>query len=122
MKQTTLSRFLAFATLFTCHLSIVFAQQWNTPGAANPFVPGYFADPTIRKFGDAYYLYATTDGTGNGYGPAQVWVSYDFRNWKNLVMNWPTTEVVWAPDAHWSVEEHSGCSIRCRSRARPFCP
>ena len=98
MKQTTLSRFLAFATLFTCHLSIVFAQQWNTPGAANPFVPGYFADPTIRKFGDAYYLYATTDGTGNGYGPAQVWVSYDFRNWKNLVMNWPTTEVVWAPD------------------------
>ena len=71
---------------------------WNTPGAANPFIPGYFADPTIRKFGDTYYLYATTDGTGNGYGPAQVWVSKDFRNWKNIVMNWPTTEVVWAPD------------------------
>ena len=72
--------------------------QWNTPGAGNPFIPGYFADPTIRKFGDTYYLYATTDGTGNGYGPAQVWVSKDFCNWKNLVMNWPTTEVVWAPD------------------------
>ena len=39
--------------------------QWNTPGAGNPFIPGYFADPTIRKFGDTYYLYATTDGTGN---------------------------------------------------------
>ncbi len=72
--------------------------QWNTPGAGNPFIPGYFADPTIRKFGDTYYLYATTDGTGNGYGPAQVWVSKDFCNWKNIVMNWPTTEVVWAPD------------------------
>ena len=48
--------------------------------------------------GDTYYLYATTDGTGNGYGPAQVWVSKDFQNWKNIVMNWPTTEVVWAPD------------------------
>ncbi len=72
--------------------------QWNTPGAGNPVIPGYFADPTIRKFGDTYYLYATTDGTGNGYGPAQVWVSKDFCNWKNLVMNWPTTEVVWAPD------------------------
>ncbi|MCR4810177.1 MAG: family 43 glycosylhydrolase [Prevotella sp.] len=71
---------------------------WNSPGAANPIIPGYFADPTIRKFGDTYYLYATTDGTGNGYGPAQVWVSKDFRNWKNMVMNWPTTEVVWAPD------------------------
>ena len=72
--------------------------QWNTPGVANPFIPGYFADPTIRQFGDTYYLYATTDGTGNGYGPAQVWVSKDFVNWKNIVMNWPTTEVVWAPD------------------------
>ena len=72
--------------------------QWNAPGAANPIIPGYFADPTIRKFGDTYYLYATTDGTGNGYGPAQVWVSKDFANWRNVVMNWPTTEVVWAPD------------------------
>ena len=71
---------------------------WNTPGAGTPFIPGYFADPTIRKFGDTYYLYATTDGTGNGYGPAQVWVSKDFVNWKNIIMNWPTTEVVWAPD------------------------
>ena len=72
--------------------------QWNAPGAGNPIVPGYFADPTIRQFGDTFYLYATTDGTGNGYGPAQVWVSKDFVNWKNIVMNWPTTEVVWAPD------------------------
>lgn len=61
-------------------------------------VPGYFADPTIRKFGNIFYLYSTTDGTGNGYGPAQVWVSYDFIRWKNIVMNWPSTEVVWAPD------------------------
>lgn len=46
---------------------------YNASSAGNPFIPGYFADPTIRKFGDTYYLYATTDGTGNGYGPAQVW-------------------------------------------------
>lgn len=78
--------------------SPVSGTAWNAPANANPFIPGYFADPTIRKFGDTYYLYATTDGTGNGYGPAQVWVSYDFKNWKNIVMNWPTTEVVWAPD------------------------
>lgn len=72
--------------------------QWNTPGAGNPILPGYFADPTIRKFGDTYYIYATTDGTGNGYGPPQVWLSKDFVNWRNVTMNWPTTEVVWAPD------------------------
>ena len=90
--------------LYAATLSMpLHAQQkesplWNAPGAGNPFIPGYFADPTIRKFGDTYYLYATTDGTGNGYGPAQVWVSKDFSNWKNIIMNWPTTEVVWAPD------------------------
>lgn len=78
--------------------SPIAGTAWNAAGNANPFIPGYFADPTIRKFGDTYYLYATTDGTGNGYGPAQVWVSKDFVNWKNIVMNWPTTEVVWAPD------------------------
>lgn len=78
--------------------SPVQGSAWNTPGNINPIIPGYFADPTIRKFGDTYYIYATTDGTGNGYGPAQVWMSKDFVNWKNHVMNWPTTEVVWAPD------------------------
>ena len=24
--------------------------------AGNPIIPGYFADPTIQKFGDTYYL------------------------------------------------------------------
>ena len=79
-------------------LSAQEAPAWNTPGILNPFIPGYFADPTIRKFGDTFYIYATTDGTGNGYGPAQVWMSKDFVNWRNVVMNWPTTEVVWAPE------------------------
>ena len=94
-----MNRRLLLITL-ACLALGVHAQRkaYNTPSVGNPFIPGYFADPTIRKFGDTYYLYATTDGTGNGYGPAQVWVSKDFVNWKNIVMNWPTTEVVWAPD------------------------
>ena len=61
-------------TLFTTLLALsaftttVQAQEiaYNTPGAGNPFIPGYFADPTIKKFGDTYYLYATTDGSGAG--------------------------------------------------------
>lgn len=98
-----MKKILLIAILFTWSLMMFAdtkqdATKWNTPQAGNPFIPGYFADPTIKKFGDTYYLYATTDGTGNGYGPAQVWVSKDFRNWTNRVMDWPTTEVVWAPD------------------------
>jgi len=94
MKRTAVAGLLAL----TAWAADGQQAAWNTPGCLNPIVPGYFADPTIRKFGDTYYIYATTDGTGNGYGPAQVWVSKDFRHWRNVVMNWPTTEVVWAPD------------------------
>ncbi len=71
---------------------------WNSPQAGNPIIPGYFADPTVRKFGDTYYIYATTDGNGGGLGPSQVWVSKDFVNWTIMPMNWPTTYHIWAPD------------------------
>lgn len=89
--------------LFTLCFSMTFilsAQplKYNSPGAGNPIIPGYFADPTVRKFGDTYYIYATTDGTGLGVGPSQVWKSKDFVNWTIEPMNWPTADQVWAPD------------------------
>ncbi len=71
---------------------------FDAPGNFNPLVPGYFADPTIKQFGDTFYLYATTDGNGGGRGPATVWVSRDFVNWVLVPMNWPTTPHYWAPD------------------------
>ncbi|MHB8861341.1 MAG: family 43 glycosylhydrolase [Pirellulaceae bacterium] len=71
---------------------------FDAPGNFNPLVPGYFADPTVKKFGDTFYLYATTDGNGGGRGPATVWVSHDFVNWILVPMNWPTTPFYWAPD------------------------
>ncbi|SDG03527.1 family 43 glycosylhydrolase [Mucilaginibacter gossypii] len=77
-----------------------FAQQQSAtvPGNGNPIIPGYFADPTVRKFGDTYYIYATTDGNGGGHGPSQVWTSKDFVNWTMHDMNWPTSNYYWAPD------------------------
>ena len=73
-------------------------KSYNEPGAGNPILPGYFADPTVKKFGDTYYIYATTDGNGGGFGPSQVWISKDFVNWSLQDMNWPTTHHYWAPD------------------------
>lgn len=29
---------------------------FDAPGAGNPVIPGYFADPTVKKFGDTYYI------------------------------------------------------------------
>jgi beta-xylosidase len=75
-------------------------KSYDALGAGNPVLPGYFADPTVRKFGDTYYIYATTDGNGGGFGPAQVWISKDFVNWSLQDMNWPTTHYYWAPDVN----------------------
>jgi hypothetical protein len=44
----------------------IFADTtWDAPGNKNPIVPGYFADATLEKFGDTFYLYATTGGVKN---------------------------------------------------------
>ena len=73
-------------------------KKHDAPGTGNPVIPGYFAEPTIKKFGDTYYMYATTDGSGAGFGPAQVWTSKDFVNWTLMPMNWPDSHWIWAPD------------------------
>ncbi len=73
-------------------------KKHDAPGTGNPVIPGYFADPAIKKFGDTYYMYATTDGSGAGFGPAQVWTSKDFVNWTLMPMNWPDSHWIWAPD------------------------
>jgi xylan 1,4-beta-xylosidase len=70
-------------------------------GNNNPLVPGYFADPTIKKFGDTYYIYATTDGIKLASGEPQVWISKDFVNWYNYEMDVPLPAGLtncWAPD------------------------
>ncbi len=94
MKNICLFLLFSLYLLSSCGQEV----KYNTPGAGNPIIPGYFADPTIRKFGDTYYLYATTDGNGGGLGPSQVWTSKDFVNWTIQPMNWPTTHFIWAPD------------------------
>jgi xylan 1,4-beta-xylosidase len=75
----------------------------NMPGALNPVLPGYFADPTIVKFGDIYYIYATTDNEMVGSGAPTIWYSKDFRNWYNYTMEIPSLASInlrnyWAPD------------------------
>ncbi|MBR2980764.1 MAG: family 43 glycosylhydrolase [Odoribacter sp.] len=99
---------VAVATLLPCITQTASAQEsglaFNAPKTGNPIIPGYFADPTVRKFGDTYYVYATTDGNGEGFGPSQVWTSKDFVNWTIMPMNWPITHWYWAPD----VWQHNG--------------
>ena len=117
-------------TLLLLSLFCVFesnAFDYNTPKAGNPIIPGYFADPTVKKIGDTYYIYSTTDGNGGGKGPSQVWSSKDFVNWTLMPMNWPNTLFYWAPD----VLERNGkyylyycqpCQIYCGESETPRGP
>lgn len=113
-----------------CCGALLHAQPvaWNTPGVGNPFLPGYFADPTIKKFGDTYYLYATTDGSGAGFGPSQTWTSRDLVNWTLLPMNWPDSHWIWAPDVMQAANNKyylfycQPCNIYCGESETPRGP
>ncbi len=73
----------------------------STNKTGNPLLPGYFADPSVKKFGDTYYIYATTDGIKLASGTPQVWVSKDFTNWYNYELKLQIPEGLnncWAPD------------------------
>ena len=103
-------------TLALAAVPLVGAAQkaYNSPGAGNPILPGYFADPTIKKFGDTYYIYATTDGSGAGFGPAQLWCSKDFKNWTLMPMNWPDSHWIWAPDVMYNEKDGKYYYLYCQ--------
>jgi hypothetical protein len=48
----------------------------------SPVLPGFNADPNIVRFGDTYYIYATTDGfPGWGSSKFKVWSSKNLVDW-----------------------------------------
>ncbi len=101
MKFTFLFSFLSVLLSFSLLAQDI--GQANMPGAGNPIFPGYYADPTVRKFGDIYYVYATTDNEMLASGAPTIWYSRDFQNWYNYTMEIPSLESInlrnyWAPD------------------------
>ena len=101
-----LKKKLLYSLILLVFTGTIFAQkdvEVNTPGAGNPILLGWFADPTIKKFGDIYYIYATTDNEMLASGAPTVWYSKDFKNWYNYIMEIPSFSAkaitnFWAPD------------------------
>jgi beta-xylosidase len=75
-------------------------QDWKVRAVEmkSPILPGYNADPNIVRFGDTYYIYATTDGIDG-------WASTKFKTWssKNLV-DWTEHDTILdlGPDVTWA--------------------
>ncbi len=97
MKQIKNSAMLTLLISVLVTSSAMAATEWNSLKAGNPVLPGYFADPSCRKFGDTYYIYATPDGWDVGKGPFCIWSSKDFVNWTSHKSDWPSTDFKWAP-------------------------
>lgn len=100
MKSSFTALFIIIL-LLVCNQTEAQDSKYTDPGNGNPLVPGYFADPTIEKISDTYYLYATTDGIREASGEPQVWISKDFVNWFDYKMDVPLPDGLmncWAPD------------------------
>jgi beta-xylosidase len=90
--------------LYLFSLSIVYAQN-NNNFISNPIINGYYADPTIIKQNNIFYIYATIDPWGGN--ELAVLVTKDFIKWEKKHINWPTKKactsltskesMVWAP-------------------------
>ena len=97
----------AAALLLACTLPAASgpAPRWDAPGALNPILPGYFADPSIVHDGNRWYIFATIDPWGGE--KLGLWQSDDGRNWTFSTPDWPTKTaaasptsskaMVWAP-------------------------
>ncbi|MBR4266781.1 MAG: family 43 glycosylhydrolase [Bacteroidales bacterium] len=91
-------KFKSLILIFLLTVSSMLSAQ--TP-VNNPLLPGYFADPTIKQFGDTFYIYSTTDGVKLASGEPTVWVSRDLQNWYNHELDIKLPDGLtncWAPD------------------------
>jgi beta-xylosidase len=74
----------------------------------SPVLPGYYADPNIVRFGDTYYIYATTDGyAGWGGKDFYVWKSTNLVDWERsakpfLTLDGANGNVPWATGNAWA--------------------
>ncbi|WP_051807918.1 family 43 glycosylhydrolase [Actinoplanes subtropicus] len=69
----------------------------------SPVLPGLYADPNIVRFGDTYYIYATTDGFDGWSGTTfTVWSSTDLANWTKHGTILDLADVSWAHTNAWA--------------------
>jgi GH43 family beta-xylosidase len=89
---------------FRADSSFRLTTPWAPKTAANPVLPGLFADPHIANFGGRYYLYPTTDGYASWSGTYyKAFSSTDLVNWTDhgvILDHGP--DVSWADNSAWA--------------------
>jgi beta-xylosidase len=101
---------LSTAKTFTVTAKDGATRDWTVRAVEmrSPVLPGLYADPNIVKFGDFYYIYATTDGVaGWGGKDFYVWKSADLADWERsaepfLTLDGANGDVPWASGNAWA--------------------
>lgn len=133
-----LHRFAPALVLLTAPLALAADKpaRWNAPGAGNPLLPGYFADPSIVRDGHRWYIFATIDPWGDD--RLGLWTSENGRDWRFSTPNWPTKaaatgptsgdskvwapSVVHAPNGRWYMYVSVGSEVWVGTAASPAGP
>lgn len=71
----------------------------------NPILPGQFADPSLIKYNDRYYLYPTTDGCPGWSGTVfHAFSSDDLLDWRDegVIVDVASEQVPWAVGSAWA--------------------
>src|SRR5438045_1528411 len=71
--------------------------------APKPILDGFTADPSIRVFGNTYYIYPTTDKPNWNTTEFVVWSSKNLVDWKNegVILD-VTKDLAWADLQAWA--------------------
>ncbi|WP_230771171.1 family 43 glycosylhydrolase [Sphingomonas sp. Leaf4] len=69
--------------------------RFDAAHAGNPLLPGYFADPSIVRDGNRWYIFATIDPWGGD--ALGLWTSDNGRDWRFSTPNWPTRAAATSP-------------------------
>ncbi len=79
-------------------------QSVALAGAPAPALAGYTADPSIRAFGDRYYIYPTSDRPFWNTTEFAVWSSPDLISWKKegVILDLARGDVSWAKNKAWA--------------------
>lgn len=76
-------------------MNLLLKSQENNGFVSNPIIDGYYADPTIIKLEDTFYIYATIDPWGGE--EVAVFETKDFKNFIRKHIEWPTKKLCTSP-------------------------
>ena len=85
-------------------VAAIFSWELFASGSAvaNPILPGWYADPQIRRYGDTWWIYPTASKEFKEQTYLDAFSSKDLKHWKKHPNILSTNDFKWAKGAIWA--------------------